>query len=204
MKKPPHELLYVAAETNDCDKLKELLERGVDASFVDEGSGQTTLHRAARHTNALKLLLENTNLDLTVKARDGRTPLMIAAYWGNNSGVSMLLEKSGVDQVCAVDSSFSTALHYAAERGNASTVRLLLEANESAKDTVDGGRNTPSHKAAIGGHVDTIKALLDFEADVEIRNCDGMTAKECAAWMADGDDSKCFQDCVKLLQERES
>ena len=57
--------------------------------------------------------------------RYGRTPLIIASYYGKTEAVKVLVDTNGVDINMGTDFG-ATALHFAAHRGHLEVVKLLL------------------------------------------------------------------------------
>jgi len=75
-----------------------------------------------------------------------------------------------------------TALHWAAENGNAEMARVLLYAGASASGGTRIGGYTPLHIASRTGHADIVKLLLDAHADPGLRTTiSGSTALHLAA-----------------------
>lgn len=78
----------------------------------------------------LKLLITETKgdkdtLNWRAKERYGRTPLVIASYYGKFDAVKLLMSTKGVDVNLGTDFG-ATALHFAAHRGHFDVVKLLL------------------------------------------------------------------------------
>lgn len=64
-------------------------------------------------------------LNWQAKERYGRTPLIIASYYGKLETVKVLLATNGVDVNMSTDFG-ATALHFAAHRGHLDVVKTLL------------------------------------------------------------------------------
>ena len=89
--------LATAVTANDIPTIHALIAAGVDLNAPD-ADGSSALALAANgkvSTDIVRLLIEN-GADPGVKARDGRTPLHIAAWHGAHATVRMLLE-AGAD-----------------------------------------------------------------------------------------------------------
>ena len=145
-----------------------------------------------------------------IRNERGWTELMLAAFYGHNETVELLL-KHGAN-IFAVDSGGNTALHWAAFAGHVSCAKLLLEnhADVDARSSfgwtpllqattrqhlamvmllINHGANlniaaqdgdTALHKAAAAGYAEIIRPLLARLADTSIKNLDGETAAKLA------------------------
>jgi len=119
---------------------------------------------------AFNTLLNARGVNLEIRARNGDTALMIAAYTGNKPAVQALLAHEA-----EVNQTGWTALHYAATVGNNEIVQLLLD-HHAYIDAESPNKTTPIMMAARGGHILTVKLLLDEGADATLKNELGMTA----------------------------
>ena len=90
-------------------------------------------------------------------------PIAEAAMRGDTEGVRALIE-GGADVDAALGDGM-TALHWAAERGDANLAALLLAAGAEAESTTRLGAYRPLHLAARGGHAPVLGALLEAGAD---------------------------------------
>ena len=117
--------------------------------------------------------------DLNARDLWGRTPLYLAARYGNADVMWALLVVSGID-VKAHDSNSMTPLHVAAGYANADVVRRLLAAG-AVVNVQDYWGLTPLHCAAWRGDADVVQALLNAGADMSIQNCMGLTPLQIAA-----------------------
>jgi len=121
------------------------------------------------------------------------TRLADAAMQGDRALVASLL-KQNVD-VNAPMGDGSTALHWAASRGDLEMTQLLLKAGASVKAVTRIGSITPLFMAAKGGNASVIDALLKAGASAVESNANGTTVLMTAA--AAGN-----PDAVKILLER--
>jgi ankyrin repeat protein len=153
-------------------QVRTLLKRGIDPNTVDEERGDTALILAVREDSAkvIDLLLQNKDVKLDARSRNGDTALMLAAYKNKPALVRALLDKGAEPNQTGW-----TALHYAATVGNNDIVQLLLD-RSAYIDAESPNQTTPIMMAARGGHILTVKLLLDEGADVTLKNGAGMTA----------------------------
>lgn len=171
-----YEDFFKAAKIDDAGEVTSLLKRGLDPNIIEEERGDTGMILALRE-NAMKVfnvLLNARGINLDIRARNGDTALMIAAYKGNKPAVEALLTKGA-----AVNQSGWTALHYAAAIGNNDIMQLLLQKSANP-DAQSPNKTTPMMMAARAGHIMTVKVLLDAGADATLKTDQGMTAIDLA------------------------
>ncbi|XP_072026473.1 ankyrin repeat domain-containing protein 49-like [Amphiura filiformis] len=143
----PNKKILWAAEHNELDIAKELLEEDPElVKSVDEDL-YTPLHRASYngHLMMVELLLTH-NASVHARTADGWQPIHSACKW-NNPAVASLLLQNGSD-INSQTNGGQTPLHLAASNGKAKeTLELLLlnrnidpdilnAANEKASDIV--------------------------------------------------------------------
>ena len=171
------------------------------------------LHAAAKTgcIEIIKLLLSQ-GFDIDSRDRNGVTPLMQTALYGQQGAFQMLLQNG------------ASLLYYAAEGGNTSIINELL----SLGLEIDSGCNygvtplmtaaycdkqnafqiliqkgaDPSlkdncgysllHKAAEGGNTSIIHELLSFGLDVRLKDVYGVTSLARAIWNSNSDAVKFF------------
>ena len=110
-------------------------------------------------------------------------PIANAAQNGDRETVRTLLQK-GVD-VNAAQGDGSTALHWAAIKGDADMARMLVYAGANVRATTRIGAYTPLYLAAKGGHADVVAALLTAGADANAATSNGTTPLMIAAAAGD-------------------
>ncbi|MDY7572904.1 ankyrin repeat domain-containing protein [Actimicrobium sp. CCI2.3] len=171
-----YEEFFFAVRNNNGSKVSDLLQRGFDPNSVDPERGETGLMIALRSdsTRVVEVLLKAPNVDLEMRARNGDTALMTAAYKADIAAVQALL-----DHKAEVNRPGWTALHYAAAVGANDIVQLLLD-RYAYIDAESPNKTTPIMMAARSGHILTVKLLLDEGADVTLKNDAGMTAIDLA------------------------
>jgi len=203
--------IHMAANSGSTAVLRLLLEEGAspNARGPDESM---PLHWAARNgqTANVAALLEHPNLESDSSDHNGWTSLHLAAHFGHEPVVRLLLERVDPEPSDdtqwtplhhAAQSNYATiaslllsknvnadaftkagwsALHIAASKGHSETVRVLLEKAEANLPIGDGDGRTPLHLAASSGHAETVRVLL-AKADPTVTTKDGKTALHFAA-----------------------
>lgn len=133
-------------------------------------------------------------LTMQMGAAPSVSPVADATMRGDHETLRTLL-KQGAD-VNASRADGMTALHWAAERGEAEVVDMLLLAGANPKAVTRIGQYTPLHIAARNGQLSVLDRLLKAGADVNVRTTiTGVTALHLAA--ASG-----RADVVSLLLDR--
>lgn len=163
---------FKAVKLDDVAKVKNLLQRGFDPNSIEPTRGENGLILALRE-DAMKtfdVLMSAPGLDIDLKAKNGDTALMIAAYKKNKPAVDILLARGA-----QVNRPGWTALHYAAASGSNEIIQALLE-KSAYIDAESPNKTTPIMMAANGGHILAVKLLLDEGADATLKNELGMTA----------------------------
>ncbi len=126
----------------------------------------------------MQLLLARKDVVADAKDSEGRTPLSLAASYGQFTVVKLLLDYTRADIVNDQDAFGQTPLFHAAEYGHWAIVRLLLEASQGVNvNSTDIDGRTPLLIAAMNGHEAVVKLLLD-RRDVDLWRVDnsGYTA----------------------------
>ncbi|HMK23099.1 MAG TPA: ankyrin repeat domain-containing protein [Terriglobales bacterium] len=181
-----------AAAAGDLQKVKDLLNAGVDINGKDSQDGQTALMRAVASGNkeVTRLLLQNFAY---VNATDmqGRTALTFAAGIGHPEFIKALRAK-GADPNIA-DKDGQTPLMEAAANGDAKSIDALITGKGGADvNAADRFGNTALHLAAGAGHPQAVKALLDKNGDFMAKDSHQRTPLMEAARQGN-------PECIKLL-----
>jgi ankyrin repeat protein len=185
---------FRAVKNDNYTTVSSLLQRGLSPNLLEDTRGDTGLILALREDSnkVFNILLNTPGIDLEVRAKNGDSALMIAAYKANVAAVRALLAKEA-----QVNNPGWTALHYAAAVGNDDIVRMLLE--ESAYiDAESPNSTTPLMMAAGSGRLSTVKLLLDEGADATLKNNIGMTALDFAQQASQ---TLVLDDMTKLLDK---
>src|SRR3989442_6259980 len=114
------------------------------------------------------------------------SPVADAARRGDRDAVRTLL-KQGAD-VSGAHGDGMTALHWAAERGDAAMAEMLVYAGANVAAVTRIGQYTPLHLASQAGSVPVVQALLKAGASVAARTTNtGVTALHLAAAAGNAD-----------------
>jgi ankyrin repeat protein len=186
-----------AITTDDVQFVRGAIEAHVvrpDERIVTDGysDGAPILAIAARAA-ALEVMryLIAAGADLNARTPPGETPLMLASYFFEESGLtrSTSRHEQAVRLLVAAGADIEnlpnhyTPLAYAAYQGNDRVVQFLLERGAKADSGAYGGGtyvNTPLMMAAMQGHERIVRMLLRAGANADIRVYGGHTAAEFA------------------------
>ncbi|WP_257282063.1 ankyrin repeat domain-containing protein [Endozoicomonas sp. ISHI1] len=189
----PDQTFYNACLQGDVDQVDKSLAEGVNVNAV-MNNGLTALMLASYNGN--KKLLErllNAGAEVnTARAKDGVTPLIIAAQKHHDPACMKLLIKAGA-KVNAACSRGATALHWATQNFNVSNIKLLIEAGADANARTKDGI-TPLHFAAKQFNDYSIETLIEGGANVDATLPDGSTPLLLAALHNNG---KCVEVLIK-------
>lgn len=126
---------------------------------------------------------------LNIKIR-GQTALHLAAKYGNEKILQLLLGKSEVNVNVHDDYLKSTPLILACQKGHKQIVSALLQRPDCDVNLSDVRGSTPLHHACGSGSLEIVKILVEHGATIKKKNNFGNTAFHRAA---------CF-DCVSIIQ----
>ncbi|XP_019642733.1 PREDICTED: uncharacterized protein LOC109484015 isoform X2 [Branchiostoma belcheri] len=198
--------LHLAVNNNDTEMVKVLVQHNADVNAIDSTnvtpialatsrcSPELMFHLLSpRATGAFCVRTEQQSNGrlrgprTASESKDNinnqdemqRTPLMLAALFGDSDSLRLLLS-TGAD-VRRVDCDSRTVLHHAV--GHSKVLDILLQ-NTKAKrllEKKDGAGCTPLHHAAQGGFDKNVRSLIAAGADRNSRNNNGETALHEAA-----------------------
>jgi ankyrin repeat protein len=132
-------------------------------------AGKTILHYAAQH-GKMSLLAEilAKNAGVSIKGRDGKLPLHLAAQFGHKAVVERLISFRK-DTINDLDYYRRTPLLLAASAGHDDVVEDLIGLGATLEANARDGQ-TPLSKAARNGHETVFKRLLDVGAVFESKD----------------------------------
>lgn len=179
--------LMLAAANGHVPIINLLLRHGASVTALDV-QGQHALHYALDSDDDLAALalipvLKNPNQP----NRFGLTPLMQASEKGMMAVIRLLCDAESF--LNHTDKFGKNALHYAANKGQASSLDYLISkglACDQAEVPANPAKahrclqRTPLHLAALGGHVEAVLRLLELGADPLKEDSHGNTFSEYA------------------------
>src|ERR1700693_1771941 len=119
-------------------------------------------------TGALETLLAANRPLVSAVSSDGWTPLHLAAHFGKQEAVRLLLNKGAKADARSTNAMLNTPLH-AAAAGRAAGGGTLLLAHGAAVNARQQGGWTPLHAAAQNGDIELARTLVEGGADVNAR-----------------------------------
>jgi ankyrin repeat protein len=126
-------------------------------------------------TARLESLLDEEPALVDAYAADGFFPLGLAAFFGHEEAVRLLLARGANPNLAARNAMKVAALHAASAAGSLEIALLLVEAGADVNAVQQAGF-TPLHAAAMAGRIDLAKLLLERGADPNVKADDGRTA----------------------------
>lgn len=172
-----NQLLRYAKEGN-VEKVKEVLDGGVDIEEIDQGVPALVCASGCGYLETVAVLLR---YGAQVNSCDdsGCAPIHVAARKGHCGTIALLLSR-GANVDLPSKSEKRTALHLATLMGHDDVAKLLLD-NHAKVDHVDIYGSTPLHLAARMGRKSTVQLLIQHNADVSHYDNDGWTALHLAS-----------------------
>lgn len=168
--------LMAAATSDDVAAIASLMAAGAKPDLVDRHGNHALWLAASRNAHrAVTALAPRSSLNL--ENEQGTTALIIASSKGFLETVNALLA-AGAD-ARKVSANRTSALHAASAGGRAALIPRLL----SAKVPIDGQNahgDTPLHLAVRSRCLDCARALIASGASRNIRNADGLSARDVA------------------------
>jgi ankyrin repeat protein len=130
-------------------------------------------------TARLKAILDDDRTLTDAYASDGFFPLGLAAFYGHEEAVRLLLARGASPNLAARNALKVAAIHAACAAGSLAIARALIDAGADVNAVQQAGF-TPLHAAAMTGQVELARLLVDRGADPGAKADDGRTALEMA------------------------
>jgi ankyrin repeat protein len=164
--------LFKAAITGNIEKIKELLEKGVNINdYLHNKNLALNASALMGRLESVEFLLAN-GAEINKADAKGQTALHKATIGGYTEIVEFLLKKGAL--VNSYDIKGATALHTAMILGDKEIVTLLIEHGADINKEDNQGQ-TALHKAIISGDVEVVEILLKAGADKEKKDAQGIT-----------------------------
>ena len=164
-----------AFRNDEMDKVKFLVKH-IDVNYKDPDpdTDDTLLMEAVKNNElAIAELLIEEGADVNHQNKDGKTPLIRAAAYGNKE-IADLLIKNGAN-LNASDLQNYTALMFAIEKDRPEIAKLLLEHNAEINTQNTSGWS-PLILAAILDDKEMVKILVNKGANVDLKDKKGKKA----------------------------
>ncbi|HEX6845191.1 MAG TPA: ankyrin repeat domain-containing protein [Actinomycetota bacterium] len=128
----------------------------------------------------LTTLLEADPGLVVARSGDGFTPLHLAAFFGQEQAVALLVARGAEVDAHGTGWMTGTPLHSAASGAHRAAAEVLLTAGADPNARQAGGW-TPLHSAAANGDGALVRSLLAHGADPDAVNEDGASVRDLAA-----------------------
>jgi ankyrin repeat protein len=163
---------------DDVEKVAKYLQQGYSPNLQEKFRGESALMVAVREDSqeVFSLLIRNKDINFEVRANNGDTALMLAAYLKRPSLLLALLEGGA-----RVNQDGWTALHYAAASSDLEVVQILLK-HHAKVDALSPNESTPLMMAIRSANLNIVKLLVEYGANILIKNQVGMNALDFAIY----------------------
>ncbi|MGB8366787.1 MAG: ankyrin repeat domain-containing protein, partial [Candidatus Babeliales bacterium] len=159
--------LHIALTNKHVDIAELLADQAVVNVKNDDGNTPLMLASYFGYQKIARLLLDNYNVSINKKGKNGSTALFIAARQNNKTMVELLLRYNAAPDIA--DNENNTPLWWAAKHGNTNMIEFLYHSDERVNQKGKGGR-TPLAIAAANGKQDAVDLLIRFGACVNIHD----------------------------------
>ena len=198
--------IWSLARTGKLDAIEEMIKsRPHEMTNVEPDTNDTALHSAvtANKTDALKTLLESDCIPVDSSNRYQRTPLHLAALFGNGAATTILIDHQ--PQLNLRDKWGNTALSLAysnkVQKENHFPIALALIA---AGATPDQNIVSPMFlEATECGNIDAVRELTMRKPDILCRNIKGMTALQIAKRKGNAELERAVASCPSFYFQPE-
>ena len=155
--------IHFAAEAGNFQIISMLCNAGADVNCTDN-NGVTPLMLLAQNgkTDAALKLLQNPDIDISIKDNEGR----MAIDYATSSGLRELVKALTLAEDAHADSYGNTTLHHACWNGQGEVVKILLEKDPASVNKPNDEGESPLILAAQKGKNDFTAMLIEKGADV--------------------------------------
>lgn len=181
-----------AAFAGDLDKVRSLIDSGVDPNLADENGAGTLL---TFHPSMISLLIENGADPNSQTNENGASVLAGLCYVGKIECVKLLLQYGANPNLGRRDSLETPLHHVLANAGSLELVSLLVKHGADVNAQTEPGvksfnyygdtptrGETPLHRAAAYASKEVIQLLLDSGADRSLCDANRNTPCHWAGW----------------------
>ncbi|XP_033102065.1 SH3 and multiple ankyrin repeat domains protein 3-like isoform X3 [Anneissia japonica] len=168
-------------KSNSPDKVKKLIDKGLDPNFIDESSGETPMTLAVtvnKSEEVIKMLLLG-GYHHDFRNRDGLTAVHKAVLKANARIIEVILDLGASPNY--KDERGLTPLYYTAMHGGDPRVAEILLKDKATVNNVDSQGWSEIHQACRYGRVQHLEHLLFYGADIDAQNEAGNTGLHVAA-----------------------
>ncbi|XP_028840810.1 SH3 and multiple ankyrin repeat domains protein 2b isoform X3 [Denticeps clupeoides] len=182
-------------QQHQLEKIRRMLEKGLDPNYHDPQTGETPLTLAAHLDNMVEIItvLKDGGAHLDFRSRDGLTALHKAVQSKNQVALKVLLEL-GSSPDYKDSQSLTPLYHTVLVGGDPTCCELLLRSRASVACHDENGWHEV-HQACRYGHVQHLEHLLFYGANMSVQNASGNTALHiCALYKQ--------ENCARVLLVR--
>jgi ankyrin repeat protein len=172
---PGGNLLMVAAEYEQLDVVKTLIENKANVNAIDDRYNTALIYAAFKGNAEIASAILSRKPKVDFQNRKSHTALMEACQFGNIEFAKLLLKAGAKTEI--KDSSGWTALFYGIDSGNVDLVALLLSKG-SKIDVRDNAGATPLIAAMQSNRksFEMCKLLIDHKVKLNLKDGNGDTA----------------------------
>ena len=124
-----------------------------------------------------KFIIENSNKEISVKAKEGKTgelsPIHLAAMYGYVESANRMISNNSTEANPS-DIYGITPIYLAAQNGHLEMVRLLMTSTTNPNGAINDGR-TPIHRAAERGYLEIVRLLMTSTINPNVADDFGQT-----------------------------
>ena len=174
--------IHAAAENGNFQIISMLLDAGADVNSTDNG-GVTPLMILAQRgkTDAALKLMENADIDISIRENDGR----MAIDFATAAGLRELVKTLSQAKEAHADTYGNTSLHHACWNAQSEVVKVLLEKDTDSVNKPNDEGETPLILAVRRSNLVITELLLAAGAKTDVADTDGVLPLHIAAGLGD-------------------